>query len=257
MHAEWKAIKTLPGKAKEQQHEYREGTCLHLLLPGFPESSSDCLHFLELWIRFPDAIWCTAVAISGATSGVSHTSVQGQLVRNAPRNILPTENNNQQNVVQKQVDTSRITGQIVPCLHFYQLDLALRNLQGCIKRLEVLKRLPLVKSPALQQLWWCRCSGDRVPHIFPLTTHCSGYGLKLDKAADFSHQLLWSTDKFYLSSSPTVSCSTQQLSALGGAHSSPALTFPKLIYSILAGNSRSSLWFPLQKFNFSALSLLL
>ena len=81
---------------------------------------------------------------------------------------------------------------------------------GCIRRLEVLRtkspqhcELPLIRSPALEQSWWFRCSGDRVPCIAQLPAHRSVQGLRLVKARDFSHQLLQSAHKFDLSSSPT------------------------------------------------------
>lgn len=81
---------------------------------------------------------------------------------------------------------------------------------SCIRRLEVLRmkppqhyELPRVRSPALEQSWWWRCSGDRVPRIAQLPAPQSVQGLRLAKAAGFFHQLLWSAHKFDLSSSPT------------------------------------------------------
>ena len=64
--------------------------------PASQNQSPGCLHFLESWIRFSDAIWCNASVTSGATNGASHVyaHVQGQPVKNSPRNILSMENNN-------------------------------------------------------------------------------------------------------------------------------------------------------------------
>lgn len=64
--------------------------------PASQNQAPGCLHFLELWLTFPDATWCNASATSGATNGISHmhACVQGQPVGNSPRNVLPMENNN-------------------------------------------------------------------------------------------------------------------------------------------------------------------
>lgn len=135
---------------------------------------------------------------------------------------------------------------------------------GCIRRLEVRRtkspqhcELPLVRLPALEQRWWLRCPGDRVPCIAQLPDCCSvrvSGSPRLQTSPSSSscpHTSLTSHHH------PQVSCFTQQLSALGGAHSLPALVCPKLIYSVLAGNSRRPFWFPLWRFHFSVSSLIL